>query len=67
MMSGMFGIDRYCAPSGLGMWGDVNPGRCPGLSHFAQLGRENCSELEEDSVIRNFRITAGEGKGVWHE
>ena len=41
MMSGMFGINRYCVPSGLGMRGDVNPGRCPGLSYDAPLGRKN--------------------------
>lgn len=63
-MNVMFGIDPYCAPSGLWMHGAANPGLCPGLSYFAPLGLKNCSEIEWDSVILNFRITAeAEGKG----
>lgn len=62
LMNVMFGIELYCAPSGLRIYGDVNPGRCPGLSHFVPLGRESCSELEANSVVKNFLTTAIEGE-----
>ena len=37
----------HCALSGLGfLMGDVVPGRCPGLSHYAPLGRRTGAALK---------------------
>lgn len=50
----MSGIEEHFALSGLGLSGDIAPGRCPGLSHSAPLGLR----IARNPVPTRFRIWA---------
>jgi hypothetical protein len=55
LMRNGFGVgacEGHAAPSGLGFYRAVFPGRCPGLSHYAPLGRKPGPRWGGESVPR---------------